>query len=146
MQVFCKMAVVNGVVPPGWDWSRFLQVSTGLLPYAFEKSDAKEKWGGENVFAAMMGGRSLRATAEVVLGSSCMHGADPDPAALEVQERLIDQIDGRLGQLLNSGASAQAQQEAAELLADVGGPAPWRTLLQAVRSSVHDAFASGVHF
>jgi hypothetical protein len=27
-----------------------------LLPYAFEKSDAKEKWGGENVFAAGEGG------------------------------------------------------------------------------------------
>ncbi|KAI7839144.1 hypothetical protein COHA_007147 [Chlorella ohadii] len=144
--VFCKMAVANGVVPPGWDWARFLQVSAGLLPYAFEKSDAKEKWGGENVFAAMMGGRSLRATAEVVLGSSCMHGAEPDTAALEVQERLFDQIDGRLGQLLGSGASAQQKQEAAELLADVGGPAAWRTLLQAVRHSVRDAFASGVHF
>ena len=42
----------------------------GLLPYAFEKSDAKEKWGGENVFAAAMGGRSLRATGEIVYASS----------------------------------------------------------------------------
>jgi hypothetical protein len=31
-----------------------------LVPFAFEKSDAKEKYGGENVFSAMMGRPSLR--------------------------------------------------------------------------------------
>ena len=45
-------------------------MAKGLLPYAFEKSDAKEKWGSENVFAAMTGGLSLRATGEVVYGAS----------------------------------------------------------------------------
>lgn len=140
------MAAAHGVVPPGWDWARFLQVAAGLLPYAFEKSDAKDKWGGENVFAAMMGGRSLSATAQDVLGSSCMFGAEPEPAAQELQERLCEQVDGRLAQLLDSAAGAQLQQEAAELLADVGGAAPWRQLLQTLRSSVQGAFASGQHW
>lgn len=44
----------HGVVPSaGWDWAAFLKVAVGLLPYAFEKSDAKKKWGGENVFASV---------------------------------------------------------------------------------------------
>ena len=33
-----------------------------LLPYAFEKDDAKEKYGGENFFAGAMVGKSLRHT------------------------------------------------------------------------------------
>lgn len=45
-----------------------------MVIYAFEKSDAQEKYGRENVFAAMMGGRSLRFTGEVVYGSSCQSG------------------------------------------------------------------------
>lgn len=49
---FCKLAVKAGVLPAGWDWPGFLRKAQGLLPYAFEKSDAKDKWGGENVFAA----------------------------------------------------------------------------------------------
>lgn len=50
-----------------------------MLPHAFEKSDAKVKYGGENVFQAMMGGRSLRVTGESVYSSSCMdQGADSD--------------------------------------------------------------------
>lgn len=140
------MAAAHGVVPRGWDWARFLQAAAGLLPYAFEKSDAKDKWGGENVFAAMLGGRSLRATAEAVLGSSCMSGAEQDPAAGELQEQLLDEIDGRLGELLARSAETQLQQEAAALLGDVGGAAPWRQLLQALRRSVRDAFAAGQHW
>ena len=31
-----------------------------LLPFSFEKSDAKEKWGGENIFSALTGSPSLR--------------------------------------------------------------------------------------
>jgi hypothetical protein len=69
--IYCKLSVKHGVVPRSWDWAAFLRTATALLPYAFEKQDAKEKWGGENVFAAVMGGRSLRATAEVVYGNSC---------------------------------------------------------------------------
>jgi hypothetical protein len=45
------------VVPAKWDWGKFLKAAVKLLPYAFEKSDAQEKWGGENVFAVAMGGR-----------------------------------------------------------------------------------------
>lgn len=72
--LFCKLAVQARVLPRGWDWAACLDQASGLLGFAFEKSDAQEKYGGENVFSAVMGGRSLRATAELVYGSSCMTG------------------------------------------------------------------------
>ena len=68
--VFCKQAKEVGAVPSDWQWDRFLDVASKHLRYAFEKEDATEKWGGENVFSAMMGGRSLRFTAEQIYGSS----------------------------------------------------------------------------
>ena len=58
--VFCRLAKEKGVLPEGWNWSKFLDTAAELLPYAFEKSDAQEKYGGENVFAFVTGGRSLR--------------------------------------------------------------------------------------
>ena len=58
--VFCRLALEQGVIPEGWNWSKFLATAVDLLPYAFEKSDAKEKYGGENVFNVALGGRSLR--------------------------------------------------------------------------------------
>jgi hypothetical protein len=69
--VFCKLAALRGAVPRGWDWAAVLDAAPRHLPYAFEKSDAQTKYKGENVFAAMTGGRSLRYTGEVVYGSPC---------------------------------------------------------------------------
>lgn len=80
--VFCKLAVENHVVPPGWDWPAFLRVAAGLLIYAFEKSDAKDKWGGENVFSVMFGGRSLRVTAEAVYGNGVQSPSCPARRAM----------------------------------------------------------------
>jgi hypothetical protein len=74
--VFCKLAVKNKVVPPNWKWEAFLAKAIGLVIYAFEKSDAKEKYGGENVFSAFWGGRSLRATGETIYGSSVTGDSD----------------------------------------------------------------------
>jgi hypothetical protein len=51
--VFCKLAVKNQVIPAGWDWQLFLSKAAGLLPFAFEKSDAQEKYGGENIFTGV---------------------------------------------------------------------------------------------
>lgn len=73
---FCKLAVLAHVVPQPWDWKACLEKAKKLLGFAFEKSDAQEKYGSENVFSVLMGGRSLRATAEQVYGRSCMNGAD----------------------------------------------------------------------
>ena len=58
--VFCCLAKRKGVLPENWSWSKFLDVAAGLLAFKFEKNDAKTKYGDENQFALLNGGRSLR--------------------------------------------------------------------------------------
>eukprot|EP00884_Botryococcus_braunii_P016908 jgi/Botrbrau1/3900/Bobra.0183s0121.1 len=116
--VFCRLALAHDVVPEGWDWAAFLQVAARLLRTPFGKQNAKEKWGAENVFDAMMGGRSLRYTAEVVYGSGIMDAGakHPDEKAMEEELRGYD-WEG----LVEAPA-------AATVFRSVGGVAPWRTL------------------
>ena len=85
MQVFCKLAVLHGVIPQqGWSWPDFLAHAAEELPYAFEESDAKKKWGRKNASSTSLGGRSLRFTGEVVMGSSCI-----GPVAQSKEEKQI---------------------------------------------------------
>ena len=58
--VFCCLAKRKGALPENWNWPKFLDVAAGLLAFKFEKSDAKIKYGGENQFDLLHGGRSLR--------------------------------------------------------------------------------------
>lgn len=97
--LFCKLAVQHGVVPDNWDWAAFLTTAKGLLRYAFEKSDAQEKYG--------VRGERLRGTAEVVFGSSCMSMMTSEAEA-EMEERI------------------EAHRSREELYQDVGGIAVWR--------------------
>lgn len=117
--VFAKLAAARRVVPPGWSWPECLAEAGKLLPYAFEKSDAKEKWGGENVFSAMLGGRSLRFTGETVYVNSVTNGGGASFNAAPGAE-----------------AAANARPEALfdrpTLLDDVGGAAAWRSLRDAL--------------
>jgi len=76
--LFCRLAMEQKVIPPVWCWAEFLTVAGRLLPFAFEKSDAKEKYGSENVFHAAMGGRSLRYTGELIYGTACTSGEDSE--------------------------------------------------------------------
>jgi hypothetical protein len=66
--VFCLLAHRRHVVPPSWDWAACLWVAANFACYAMEKSDAQDRWGGDNYFSSAMGGRSLRATACDVYG------------------------------------------------------------------------------
>lgn len=101
---FCLLAKRRGVVPAGWDWSAFLKAAANHVVFAFEKSDAKERWGGENVFSAMMGGRSLRYTAEIVYGSNIQAG-ETSPEA----EQALD----------------DAETENESVLNEIGGSVVW---------------------
>ena len=105
---FCLLAARHGVIPPSWDWSAFLKAAANHVCYAFEKSDAKERWGGENVFAAQMGGRSLRCTAEHVYKSSCMDQSTSDEEAQ---------------------AHADCASPPAAVLDTIGGDEAWRQFL-----------------
>jgi len=87
--LFCRLAMEQGVIPQVWSWPGFLTVAGRLLPFSFEKSEAKEKYGSENVFQAAMGGRSLRYTGELVYGSS--HTSDEDSELYsKLEEELLD--------------------------------------------------------
>lgn len=68
--LFCRLVKEQQFLPGLWCWTEFLTVAGRLLPYAFEKSDAKEKYGSENWFQAVLGGRSLRYTGERIYGTS----------------------------------------------------------------------------
>lgn len=87
--IFLKLAVRNGVIPhsDSFSFSECLKQANGLLPYAFEKSDARDKWGGENVFSTRP---SLRRTAEAIYDSSCMN---PHEEANGDTEKVYEEIE-----------------------------------------------------
>lgn len=66
--IFCKLAVKHGVYPPSLPWNLIRTKAKENLGFAFEKSDAQKKYGQENVFSILSGGRSLRFTAEEIYG------------------------------------------------------------------------------
>jgi hypothetical protein len=113
--LFCLLAAQHEVVPADWPWTDFLKVAVKFCVFAFEKSDAQERWGSESAFAALMGGRSLRATAELVYGSSCQQIGRTE----EVR---------KLSQELDKYRSLDAMP--AELLNKIGGRDVWKTFMQ----------------
>lgn len=117
--VFCKLAVRNAVVPHNWDWRAFLRVAVNLLKFAFEKSDAQEKYGSEHIFSAVTGGRSLRFTAESVYGYGCQGFDDSTPEAEAVME-LQDQINDCWEVLISKGG-----RHSNGIFDDVGGFDVW---------------------
>ena len=65
---FCRLAKCRNVLPSQWQCKDFLKVADDWILAAFEKEDAKDKYGSENVFNACLGGgRSLRFTGEMGL-------------------------------------------------------------------------------
>lgn len=136
--IFVKLAVSRGVIPaPGsmeweWNWDDFVAKAPSHIVYAFEKSDAKEKYGSENIFMGAMGGRSLRFTGEVITGSGVSYAAEEDDLASRVQSEVED-VRSVLEEVLDTvdGASTDVSLLPVRALTafdDVGGLAPWRTL------------------
>ena len=129
--VFCVLASRRNVVPPGWDWLAFFKVASQFVCFAFEKSDAQERWGGENVFSALTGsngGRSLRYTAEVVYGSSCQSGSTEHSDHIKADEEAGE-----------SGAWNDRPPLPDALYDEVGGRAAWEvfeTMLHQKRSAL----------
>lgn len=120
--IFCKLAIQNSVLPAGWSWAKCLDEAAKLLPYAFEKADAKEKWGRENIFSGMLfGGRSLRYTGEVVYGFSCLSPANwsgEETAGFRSMRSKLKGFKGWQG-LVSEGC---------EVFDDVGGVGLWKQL------------------
>ena len=127
--IFCKLAIRNRAVPDPFDWVEALAVAADLIPYAFEKSDAQEKYGSENFFAPQMGGRSLRYTGATI------YGYGPD-GAYHGEE--LDDIIRNETRLACKAAPIPDRPDAVDLafdaayFADVGGVEPWRRLYAAL--------------
>lgn len=119
--VFCKLAVRRGAVPSAFDWAETLDVAAELVPYAFEKSDAKDKYGSENVFAGSMGGRSLRFTAIGIYGVGPTYGEAPQEGTQEENEEEMRNAVKASRDLLPPGALHDN-----EYFTDVGGIDIWR--------------------
>ncbi|KAK3270815.1 hypothetical protein CYMTET_20805 [Cymbomonas tetramitiformis] len=120
--IFSKLAVKNKVLPEVWDWKAFLTKASGLVPYAFEKADAKEKYGRENVFSGMLGGRSLRCTGELIYGSSVMgYNPSPDESAFfnAIAETELFEHDEE------GSTHEEDDDDRANACADVGGLEVW---------------------
>ena len=121
--VYCHLAIFVGAVPLNWDWVQCLDKFGYLIRFAFEKSDAGDKYGRENIFSGLMGGRSLRFTAEIIYGSSAVGGDynDPSDQVLATVRELE-----RLYSLVSDGIEWSADNI---LFKDVGGFDVWNRLL-----------------
>eukprot|EP01059_Diplonema_ambulator_P012447 TRINITY_DN22776_c0_g1_i1.p1 TRINITY_DN22776_c0_g1~~TRINITY_DN22776_c0_g1_i1.p1 ORF type:complete len:784 (+),score=138.48 TRINITY_DN22776_c0_g1_i1:165-2354(+) len=121
--VFAKLCVKHAVIPPGWDWGACLRgPASRLLKYAFEKSDAQKKYGSENVFAAALGGRSLRFVGLKVYNS------DVNGSSTAAENDLLDEVeeyDEDIEQAAESG-----------YLDDIGGGDAWIDLFEALGGEV----------
>ncbi|KAL3771366.1 hypothetical protein ACHAWU_004639 [Discostella pseudostelligera] len=100
--IYCILAHRAKSLPAGWNWASFLKAAVEYIPYAFEKSDAKERWGSENYFEGASGaGRSLRYTGMQIYKSKVDEPGDSGEhvqAADEVEENeleLQDLVGGR---------------------------------------------------
>ena len=139
--VFSKLAVMMEAVPPsGWVWPRYIAKASQLLGYAFEKSDASEKYGGENIFSGMLGmgsGRSFRFTAWMIYGTdvftSTIHDDRPVQLECEIRNRLFG---GNSEYDKNYVINFDSVED---LFDDVGGVQIWKRLkfaLRGVRSTM----------
>eukprot|EP00392_Amoebophrya_sp_AT5.2_P007031 g7043.t1 len=128
--VFLKAGVRNGAAPKAFNWRECVgRHAPELLPYAFEKSDAKEKWGGENVFSALVGGGkpSLRMVGEQVTGCGVQYGSGQKGNAISpFYEGTVspDDIRSELRLPGDFGSVPSA------VFDDVGGKALWMSLFE----------------
>ena len=107
----------------GWSWARAVAAAKGLLPYAFEKDDACEKYSGENFFAVVTGGRSLRFTASRAYGFDPTIGEDAAPGAAAAAAALA-----QLEEAVRGSWRALERGGGGGVFDDVGGAEAWKGL------------------
>lgn len=118
--LFCIAATLRGVLPSDiWNWKEFLNVARPLLLCGFSKDDAQEKYGSENIFAGVMGGRSLRFTGNMVYDGEMNQEFGPGDAVTQTLRESI----------LWKFKKPEDFSRHAELLNDVGGIEIWNHLI-----------------
>jgi hypothetical protein len=123
-----RLVLTKRIMADEQRWAALLDKAVQLVPFAFEKSDAQDKWGGENVFAVATGGRSLRYTAERVYGSGIM-GGEYDMLRVTVRE----EINRKLDEARDSPGAFFNPARSDALLAPVGGAKLWKKFHQRLR-------------
>ena len=123
--IFCVLAKRRKVLPKDWDWKAFLDVASYFTQCAFEKSDAQERWGGENIFMGQMEGqRSLRATGVDIIGTGIEYGSPVHPDFTKAERDVKGDID--------------------KVFEEIGGKEVWDAYLSKVRSSPVTRIVTGV--
>eukprot|EP00035_Acanthoeca_spectabilis_P034147 m.27366 g.27366 ORF g.27366 m.27366 type:complete len:407 (-) comp6414_c0_seq2:1974-3194(-) len=122
---FSLLATRHGVTPEGWNWPAFLNVAPRFVRFVFTKSDAKERWGSENIFSGALstspGSRSLRYTGTRVYGR-CYQSPQPFNDAKSSQ--MFDQA------TIDAGRGVCADNAA---LSEVGGAEQWIKFVEELR-------------
>ncbi|KAL3944915.1 MAG: hypothetical protein SGBAC_001006 [Bacillariaceae sp.] len=124
---FLKLGIRNEVIPPS-NFNFALCIgyfAPNLLVHAFEKQDAKMKWGGENVFST---GPSLRRTAETIYALSAMSPYD-DAEAQEKGKRIQREV-SELLELQLDASNFDASEDL--IFEDVGGKQLWTGLFHSL--------------
>lgn len=120
---FSKLLVINGVLPADWDWLAFGMCAESLIGYAFEGSDALQKYGSEHAPDAAqvsMSTAMLRSTAHVIYG-------DHKDSAWHETSREYDAVGNSVRQWSAYGRRGD------RICAEVGGHTAWRRLYQNFR-------------
>lgn len=105
---FCLLAKRSNTLPQNWNWSAFLKAAGKWAGFAFEKSDATDRWGP-------MAGMALRIAAERIYGCSASEGDS------ECHNTALDH------------ASAPINRN--QYIAEVGGKAAWNGFKSSLRAS-----------
>lgn len=111
--IFCILAYAAKVVPEDWDWVAYLKTAAEYITFAYESSDAVERWGRESD----KGLSGLRYTATLIYKDS--------PVEMDSKEHDM--------------AEKQARQNKRQWEHTLGGQGAWKGLLQDIRK--HRRFA-----
>lgn len=103
---------------------------TFIVGYAFEKSDAQEKYGHENVFlAGFMGGRSLRFTAERVYGFACTGRYEDEDEEKEAGRESYSDLCDRVYDMDEYEGLIFKKKDCANFFNDIGGVGIWKRMI-----------------
>jgi len=111
---FCLLAKRNNMLPQNWNWSAFLKAAGKWAGFAFEKSDAIDRWGA-------MAGWALRYAAERIYGYNPFGQSPRIPGDSDCHDTALEH------------ASAPISRN--RYVAEVGGKAAWNEFKNVLRAS-----------
>ena len=152
--IFCKLVALQHILPVNieWNWSSFLICASLRLHQSFDKSDAKTKYGSENVFNVHMGqGRSLRYTAlKVMESTSLCHVDDIIRTIEELFTKYTIEVDDNINILqiqvwINDNTSRFHNNNInifSDFFQNIGGIKEWKKLHEALICTIDEGCAN----